>query len=165
LTQGTISVIIGCHSPIHSLLVGLAWRRLYGVWPSPWEWACIIVHDLGHLGRNYLDNYEEKKGHWELGARIAGILFGREGYLLVAGHSEHSGEPESRMFRADKFSWSLAPTWWLWLHTYTEPKILCRPTRREHVRWFREQVAKSIGNGEWKETHKIWLDRNEREGQ
>lgn len=147
------------------MLVGLAWKRLYGSWPRLWEWVSIGLHDIGHWGRNYLDDYEEKRLHWELGARIAGRLFGETGYLLVAGHSEHSGAPESPMFRADKYSWHLAPTWWHWLNTVTEPKLMQGfESRTDKVRHFQARVAESIRSGEWRETHGFYLERNRSKG-
>ncbi len=81
MKQGTVSVLIGCHSVIHSLIVLVAWVRLYGKFPVWWQIVCILLHDVGHWGKNYLDNYEEKKQHSILGAKIAGKLFGQKDLL------------------------------------------------------------------------------------
>lgn len=63
MKQGTVSVIAGAHSPIHSLVVLVAWCKLYRRPPAFWEFVCILIHDWGHWGTQYLDNYDEKKAH------------------------------------------------------------------------------------------------------
>ena len=86
MKQGTVSVLVGCHSPIHPLIVLVTWIKLYKTFPSWWQIVCIFLHDIGHWGKNYLDNYEEKKQHSLLGARTAKLLFGQKGYDLIVGH-------------------------------------------------------------------------------
>jgi predicted HD phosphohydrolase len=71
MTQGTISILFGCHSVIHSYYVLRAWKILYKTYPEPWQAICIFLHDIGHYGLNYLDDYEQKKIHWIKGAEIA----------------------------------------------------------------------------------------------
>lgn len=90
MTEGTISVLFGCHSVIHSLCVLRAWRYLYRRWPWGWQIVCIFLHDVGHWGRDYLSNPEEKEDHWYLGAKIARWLFGMKGWQLVKGHTKVS---------------------------------------------------------------------------
>jgi len=136
-----------------------AWRHLYGGWPKPWECICILLHDVGHVGTNYLDNVEQKNQHWILGAALAGALFWEKGYELTAGHCKYSGIPESPMYKADKYSWLLAPTWWLWLNTIAEPPLRMGYSRMDAIRAFRAQVKKSIESGEFAETHSFFLDR------
>ena len=91
MKQGTISVLFGCHSIIHSFLVLIAWRKLYGSWPEFWQVVCIFLHDVGHIGLNYLDIFELKKKHWMLGAHIGNKLFGLKAYYFLAGHCSHTG--------------------------------------------------------------------------
>lgn len=71
MTQGTVSILFGCHSPIHSVLVLMSWKKLYRHWPRWWQIVCIFLHDIGHWGLDYLDDVNQKNKHWELGARIA----------------------------------------------------------------------------------------------
>ena len=160
MRQGTVSVIVGCHSPVHSLLVFLSWKKLHGRWPKLWETGCILLHDVGHWGKDYLTDYEQKKCHWQLGTRLAGFLFGKKGYELVAGHCPNeSGFPESLLYKPDKYSWYLAPSWWQYWNNEVEPKIRHRLSRRESVRSFRAQVKASIESGCYKPTHQIYLER------
>jgi hypothetical protein len=163
VSQGTISVLFGCHSIVHSYLVALAWKHLYRRWPKPWETICIFLHDVGHIGLDYLDNEKQKNRHWELGARIAKILFGTRGYSLVAGHCKHSGIQQSLMYKADKYSWRLAPYWWLYLNTWAEPLLCIGYSREDAIADFRQQVNRSIESGEFVETHSFFLDRLDRQ--
>ena len=159
MKQGTVSVLAGCHSPIHSLLVVLAWKRIHGSWPRPWQIVCIFLHDIGHWGLDYLDDYEPKRTHWELGARIAKRLFGDKGYALTAGHCSHSGEPFSDLYKADKYSWHLAPEWWLYSNTFFEPKLRMGYGRMEAVGLFKSQVRESVESGEFRSTHAMYMKR------
>ena len=122
ISQGTISVLFGCHSPIHSILVCFAWWKVNKCWPKPWEIVCIFLHDIGHWGKQYLDDPEQKAEHWRLGARIADRLFGEEGYRLTAGHCSASPVISSMRY-PDKYSWLIAPDWWLWTNTVVEPRL------------------------------------------
>ena len=91
MTEGTKSYLFGCHQFfIHPLIVVIAWIKLYKKFPKFWELVCIFLHDIGHIGKNYLTNYEEKRQHWILGARIAKRLFGWKGYHLICGHTTQS---------------------------------------------------------------------------
>ena len=112
IKQGTWSVLLGCYSPIHSLLVFIAWIKLYHSLPSWWQVICILIHDIGHWGKDYLDDYEEKKKHGELGAKIAKWLFGQKGYDLVIGHNLYTEVSKSALHDPDKYSWTLAPIWY-----------------------------------------------------
>ena len=159
MTQGTISILVGCHSVIHSFLVVLSWKKLYNKFPSFWEFLCIFFHDIGHWGLNYLDDFEQKKKHWKLGADIAYRLFGSKGFLLVAGHCNYSGYPPSKLYKADKYSWYIAPKWLLFLNTIFEPKLRAGYSRMESVRRFSAQVKESIEGNYYKSTHSFFLDR------
>lgn len=134
-------------------MVAIAWRRLYGRWPRPWEAVCIALHDVGHIGLDYLDDPEAKAKHWCLGAIWALYLFGSKGWALCAGHSGHSGEPRSMLYKADKLSWTIAPMWWLLWQQVVEPKLnQSGMSRREHARRFREWAIANC-EGRWSETH------------
>lgn len=159
MKQGTVSVIIGCHSPIHSVIVILAWCRLYGRWPRLWQIVCIFLHDIGHWGRDYLDDYDAKKDHWKLGAEIGRRLFGPKAYAFLAGHCSHSGKPRSLLYRPDKFSWLVAPTWWLRMNIIAEPKLSMGYRPKESIARFRAQVAESIYSGAYRSTHQMFLER------
>ncbi len=134
MTEGTKSYLVGCHQFfIHPLWVLMAWRLEYKSWPKWWEIICIFLHDIGVCGRQYLSDDKAKKGHWLKGADIAIKIVwmlkrGRgslplqfETYDFCAGHCpEESGYPESKLSRADKRSWLVAPIWWLWINYYIE---------------------------------------------
>lgn len=131
MTEGTKSYLIGCHQfLLHPLWVLLAWRLEYHTWPKWWEIIAIFLHDIGICGRQYLSDDEAKRGHWVKGAHLsAGIrakflhklLDPHLAFELCAGHCpEESDYPESKLSRADKRSWLLAPTWWLWCNYWVE---------------------------------------------
>lgn len=122
-----------------------------------------MLHDIGHVSKDYLDNLDDKNGHWKLGARIARRLFGQKGYELIAGHSESSGHPCSRLFYADKYSRYLSPYWCEFLNTVFEPKLRCGMSRLGAVRSFKARVAEGIEAGEWQDWHGIYLDRYSRD--
>jgi len=124
------------------------------------ELICIFLHDVGHVGLQYLDDYDQKREHWRLGARLAGKLFGQQAYDLTAGHCTHSGQSKSKLYYADKMSWHLAPRWWLLLNTVFEPKLKVGSANgRDAVDWFKRQVADSVTNGHFKSTHSFYLER------
>jgi hypothetical protein len=156
--QGTVSVLFGCHSPVHSTIVLVAWWKLYRRPPKFWQVVCIFLHDLGHWGKQYLDDYEAKKKHWVLGAVVARWLFGQRGYNLVAGHDGYSGQAASELLKPDKYSWIIAPTSWMFINTIFEPKLI-RPgcTRRESVVMFKQAMLENWNNGLPEEGHHIYL--------
>jgi hypothetical protein len=159
MTQGTVSIILGCHSQVHSIYVIKAWFKLYHKPPCFWELVCILVHDWGHFGKNYLDDFEAKKQHWILGARIAKVLFGQKGFDFCAGHCEYSGLPQSKLYKADKLSWYKSSRLWSYWYQIFEPKISMGYSKREAYDRFMAQVSKSIESGEYKSTHKLYLER------
>jgi len=161
MKQGTVSVLVGCHSPVHSVLVVLAWKKLYGKWPKPWQGVCIFLHDIGHWGKDYLKDLKQKERHWMLGATVANRLFGWKGIALTAGHCEHCyGCEQSEMYKADKYSWHLAPTWWLLWNNVVEPdlRVNCK-TNLEAVRKFQATVKESVESGKFISTHSMYLAR------
>ena len=160
MKQGTVSVLFGCHSPIHSLVVGIAWVKLYHRLPKPWEAVCISLHDIGHWGTDYLDNYESKQRHWQLGAEAARRLFGQRGYDLIAGHCSYNGQNRSLLYKPDKYSWLIAPSWWMWTNTLFERKLI-RPgkTRGQSVVDFKKAMRENWENGLTKQGHDIYLEQ------
>jgi len=158
MKQGTISVMFGCHSFIHSIMVLISWRKLYGEFPKPWQIICIFLHDIGHWGKNYLDNYEEKKHHALLGAEVSKRLFGQKGYDLVVGHNPYNGDPRSDLFNPDKYSWIIAPLWWMITNTWFEPKLQRRgSSRRESAVMFKDAMRVNWENGLKEQGHDIYL--------
>lgn len=164
IKQGTISLLLGCHSIGHSILVCRAWKVLNGSWPRPWQLTCIFLHDIGHWGRDYLDDPQHKREHWVLGARAAARLFDINGYNLTAGHSEHSLVSRSKLYYADKYSWHIAPIWWLCWNACVEPKLRGRMGVMESVLYFKEAVRKNVESGAFGETHGIYLKMQEEDG-
>ena len=161
ISQGTISVLVGCHSPIHSILVLMAWYKLYRIWPKPWQIVCIFLHDIGHWGLNYLDDYEQKKSHWGRSAITACKLFGSEGFIFVAAHDTNSifQYNEHPLYRSDKYSWSIAPYWWMCWDCIVEPKLKTEKTIHQSVKLFQNQVKKSMMAGNFAETHSFYINR------
>lgn len=159
ISQGTVSVLVGCHSPIHSILVVLAWKQVHGRWPEPWELGCIFLHDIGHLGRQYLDDPAQKAEHWRLGADIAGVLFGYRGLALVGGHCEGSGYPKSDMYLPDKTAWANAPMWWLLWHQVVEPRL--RPagvSPWKHAKMIKELFRRNADNANPRDNHIVFME-------
>lgn len=158
MKQGTVSVLVGCHSPIHSLVVLVAWHKLYKEWPKWWQIVCILLHDIGHWGKNYLDDYDEKKKHSLLGAKIARLLFGQRGYDFVAGHNPYNGAKRSQLHDPDKYSWVVAPVWWMVSNTYFEPKLQRKgSTRKESALMFKQAMKENIDGGFKELGHEIYL--------
>jgi len=123
---GTKSILIGVHQFLwHPITVYLAWLDLYG-WPKWWEIVCILVHDLGYLGKSEMDG-PEGHSHPELGAKIAGLLCGERGRLECLGHSrsyaESRGIPTSKLCWADKWSPMFDPTHFYWLRGVASGEI------------------------------------------
>ncbi len=158
MKQGTWSVLLGCHSPMHSLVVIVAWKKWYGSFPNWWQFICILIHDIGHWGTDYLDDYEAKKQHAVLGSQVAMFLFGPKGYELVAGHNTYKAGEQSQLYFPDKYASVIAPVWWQTLNNFFEPKLR-RPgyTRRESAIMFKEAMRKNMENGFQERGHDIYL--------
>ena len=154
MTEGTKSYLFGCHQFfMHPIIVTVAWIRLYKRPPRLWELVCIFLHDIGHIGKDYLSNYEEKKNHWWLGSAIAFKLFGWKGDNLVAGHTSQSSYPRSKLFYADKYSRIISPIWWLRLSDKVEGFGQYRP-----LETWRRLVRENWEKGCPKGNHQIYLD-------
>lgn len=163
MKQGTVSVLIGSHSIGHSVLVYISWCKLYHKPPCLYETVCIALHDVGHWGKNYLDDEAAKREHWKLGARIAGKIFGQKGFDLIAGHDRYSGYQESKLLKPDKYSWHIAPYWWLWWNNIIEPRIKQGMGNREAILDFRKWVKHNVESGEYRATHDAYIERTENE--
>lgn len=129
LSTGTKSLLFGVHQVLwHPIAVALAWRSLFGRWPTWRETVCIAVHDWGYWGKPSMDG-PEGETHPELGARIAVFLFDREDSPFHAPHPTagtyrnlclyHSGHyaraagvDPSDLCWPDKLSLIHDPWWW-----------------------------------------------------
>ena len=114
---GTRSLLFGLHQFfIHPLLVLFAFIKLYKRLPNLMEFVCIAIHDLGYFGQGGIDSQGGER-HPYLGAHIARVLFGEEGWQFVIGHNDDTARweniPRSPLFYADKYYYVLIP---LWLH-------------------------------------------------
>lgn len=126
---GRRSLLWGVHQILwHPITVYFAWCKLYGR-PTWRETVCIVVHDWGYWFAPNMDGPEGER-HPEMGARIAGWLFGPEYHDLVLYHSRHYvrtenerrkieaegwpflGVQPSRLCWADKLSVLYDPQWW-----------------------------------------------------
>jgi len=155
MTEGTKSYLIGCHQfLIHPLCVLWAWYKWYGAWPKPWQVVCIFIHDIGICGRQYLSDENAKWGHWEAGANLAGRLFGRKAYNFCAGHTPESFIIVSRsdLWYADKYSWVVAPMWWLWNNFRVEGFQVTHPWEWKIL------VAKNLLEENHFSSHKLYQD-------
>ena len=160
MTEGTKSLLIGCHSFImHPLMVIKAWRWWFGTWPEPWQIVCIFIHDLGLAGRQYLSDPKAKEGHYKFGAYWAGRLFGWKGYYFCAGHTPESCEPRSDLWYADKASWLVAPLWWLWANYYLD---VGKNHRVSHPHEWRLWIARNLAAQNHFGAHQLFLDETQR---
>jgi hypothetical protein len=160
MKQGTVSVIVGCHSPIHSFYVLIAWVKLYHSLPNWWQFCCIWIHDIGHWGTMYLDNSKEKEEHPILGAKVARRLFGQKGYDFIIGHNNYQSNVKSQLYEPDKYSWVIAPLWWMASNTIFEPKL----KRKGNTRWesavmFKNAMTENAQTGYHKRGHDIYLEQ------
>lgn len=114
MTVGTKSLLIGAHWPPHMLMVVLAWKWLYGTWPSLKEMAAIAIHDIGYVGCKDMDG-EQGNDHPELGAKIADHFLGVKYGDLIRGHSKgyarSKGYELSKLYGPDKLSHAFEPLW------------------------------------------------------
>jgi hypothetical protein len=150
---GTKSLLFGVHQFLwHPLTVILAWRKLYG-WPSARETVCILVHDWGYWKAADMDG-EWGMNHAELGAKIAGSLFGDAYYDLVLLHSRRLarelGATPSKLCWADKASILFEPEWFYLLRARASGELA---EYRDKAAW---QVRIEESDGKWFK----WLKRD-----
>ena len=165
MTEGTKSYLIGCHQfLLHPLWVLMAWRLEYKAWPKWWQLICILFHDIGICGRQYMSDDTAKKGHWELGANISGDLVdalsnrssyypnGHIAYLFCAGHApKESGYRQSALFIPDKRSFLVAPMWWKWWNYWVEGFKTTNP-----IEWTK-LVEENLKKDEPMASHELYL--------
>jgi len=155
MTQGTKSFLFGCHQfLLHPYFIIKAWKWWYGRYPYWKEIVCILIHDIGICGRQYLDG-DNKKGHWQRGALLAYRLFG-DGYMrLCTGHTDESGFIRSMLFIPDKISYLFCPVIWLKWCTFLE-----RFNERSSIsalQW-RRMVRENMLKGFPLDNHQIYLN-------
>lgn len=142
MTEGTKSVLFGCHSLIHSFMVLKSWVFLYKNFPTFWQIMCIFIHDIGYIGTNYLTE-RSNNNHAELGAKIGKIFFGEKAWLFLIGHSRSASKkykiPLSKLEAPDDYSWIIAPKWFLKWNMIAEPGL--------HGEKWREAVKENWSNG------------------
>lgn len=155
---GTKSVLFGVHQFLwHPWTVGLAWRRLYQVWPTWREWFCIFVHDLGYWGKPNIDGPEGRE-HPVFGANLASDLLdrnGSQGYFdFTLFHSREYAKANWRepspLCWADKYSVLCEWRWFYLLRARLSGEIReFKGNAPEHVRpesdkfwlnWYRTKV-------------------------
>lgn len=152
ISVGTKSVLWGIHAFWwHFLPVTLAWRKLYGRWPTWWELVVVFCHDLGYWGEPNMDG-PEGETHPIAGARLAARIVGFIAYFLwrLRGydnyvsytmsivqarnamelsvfHSRHyaarSGSEPSKLCWADKLSVHYEPAWWYLLRAHASGEV------------------------------------------
>lgn len=115
MSPGTKTLIFGSHQfVLHPLMVGWAWRKLYGCCPSWKEWFCIIIHDWGYWGKPNV-NGEEGDKHPEWAGRVVSHLFGSEWGDFCQFHSRfvarQHGRNVSRLCAPDKLAGASWPVW------------------------------------------------------
>lgn len=159
MKRGTKSILFGVHQFLwHPLTVFLAWIWLFRSLPTWREAVCILIHDWGYWDKPNMDGAEGEL-HPELGARIAGRLFGSEYHDLCLYHSRHyarnAGKEPSRLCWADKVS-ILCDPWWLYLPRAMASGelqeyraiaagtgfISLRASNREWYRWLQKRLVK-----------------------
>lgn len=115
ISIGTRSLLVGVHQfVLHPLFVWVAWRDIYGRYPTFQQTICIILHDIGYAGCRNLDGPEGSR-HPEVGASIAGRIFGPYAAALVRFHSRTTAELYSaqcsELCLPDKLSLFYYPAW------------------------------------------------------
>jgi len=121
---------------------------------------CIFLHDIGHWGTNYLDDYEAKKQHHVLGARIARAMFGQKGHDLINGHNAYDGQSRSKLYSPDKYSWLIAPSWWMLSNCIFERKLIRNGcNKRQSIKMFKDAMRENWENGLKKQGHDIYLEQ------
>lgn len=156
MTEGTKSLLFGCHQFLmHPLCVLWAWHKLYGRWPKLGQIICIFLHDVGHLGKNYLTDPELKKIHWRMGAEIARKLLGEDAYWFTRWHSKSSNgdtwQP-TELFWADKYSRLVAPLW------FRQVSCLVEGFTRSQQRQWLDKMRENWDNGCPKGSHQLYLE-------
>jgi hypothetical protein len=171
---GTKSLLFGVHQFVwHPITVFMAWKKLYG-WPNLKITVCIIIHDWGYWGCLNMDG-AEGENHPELGAKIAGKLFGKDYYDLCLCHSRHyaksAGYEPSRLCYADKLSIGYEP-WWFYLpraymsgelFEYRRVAASYFPESHSHRQWFEWVKSRLVKIGKEMNAQAVPYMRQERD--
>jgi hypothetical protein len=154
---GTKSLLFGVHQFIwHPLTVTLAWRRVWGQWPTWQELAAIVVHDWGYWGCPNMDG-DEGRGHPIRGARLLARLgFNWSTVRLAALHSRSfansCGVPVSKLFLPDKVSVLYDPQWFYLLRGFLSGEVFeyranspkCGSPCWVWLDWYRNRVREKL---------------------
>lgn len=165
MTEGTKSYLIGCHQFLmHPLWVLIAWKIKHRSWPKWWQLVCILLHDIGVCGRQYISDDDAKNGHWMDGARwsllivsyiskVPHSIMGLRAYRLCAGHTTESGFPVSKMYIADKYSRIIMPSWLMWPEYWFEFRKLGSATPPE----WKKKLKENLKTNKPFSAHKLFL--------
>lgn len=112
---GTKSLVFGAHQFIlHPYFVLLAWRKIYGVWPSWRTTFSVLIHDIGYWGCREMDGIEGTQ-HPRLGAKLAEHWLGEGEKSRVMFHSRSMAQQcdveVSDLCLPDKLSIFEYPAW------------------------------------------------------
>jgi len=156
MKEGTRSLLFGYHNPvIHGLAVLIAWRREYHSWPKWWELICILLHDIGIWGRDYLSDDEAKKGHEMAGARLAlAITRNERAYVLCYTHVT-SNIRKGRLWLPDKKSWLMLPNWVWWICWWVERG---RKMGLQTPPVWKRIVEDNLAKKEYRGSHQLYID-------
>ena len=152
MTRGTRSLLWGVHQfALHPFFIWLSWVWLYRSVPTWRETVCIVIHDWGYWGKQFMDD-EVGQRHPEWAAAVAGKLFGPAYRDLCLYHSRfyscRAGVNPSKLCWADKFCICIEP-WWFYiprallsgeLKEYREHfvRIVGMPLQASHRAWYRQ---------------------------
>lgn len=151
MRKGTKSLLFGVHLWWwHPLTVYIAWWKLKGCFPGWREMVCAFVHDWGYWGCVDMDS-GRGDAHPELGANIAGRLFGKKYHDLCLYHSRHYAKrynaKPSELCWADKLSISYEH-WWYYL-----PRAMLSGELEEY-----REICSRAGFVPLEKSNKIWFD-------
>lgn len=168
LSRGTKSVLFGVHQFLwHPLTVGYAWRKLYGRWPSLYQWIAVFCHDIGYLGKEAMDS-PDGQTHPEFGAKVAqrlaylaarlrgnhpvkAVWIAANVHDLSLCHSTHYAQQKNRtvsqLYLPDKACVLTDPMWFYLLRAWLSGEIHEYVGRQNHDRWMRGESK--FSNREW----------------
>lgn len=157
---GTRSLLFGAHCvPIHTLMIALAWWRLYGAPLDLRLWCAFVVHDFGYFGCPEMDG-AKGECHPALGGRIMRALFGPAWGNFTAAHSRFyaafAGLSVSDLCAADKLATALEP-WWLYL-----PRAWASGELREYMDGGPARYPAAYPNGRI-ESKRLWFANLQRD--
>ena len=117
---GTKSLLFGVHQfVLHPLFVLIAWIIIYKSFPKRHELLAIIVHDWGYWGCDNMDG-EQGESHPVRSVKMLPYIlvpgrFLEKVCIEIMGHSRFNAKKHgiglSHLFRADKLSMAICPSW------------------------------------------------------